>query len=689
MVMPPDLITDDERDELRDQGFDSEVDAIDRRRRDAILKEHPEPDEQDILAAFDDLREQWHEWRWGTAVSLPDVDGAELPASTGLPGVMRIRDMRYHRDQMPKEWFARLNGKKRYRSNLTNNEMSRTVALATRNIPRVTIPSSSDDPRDAASADKERRAMQALLPALERQAEKPLIRLNADGLFEGGMAIFEVFLRSTYDHLDLDQREDEDDDAYMERTDSAMLQATKRDGLPIGVRVPDPVAVYPDFDDAGLCEILIVEDRPYRRVWNALRDKLGFDKITDLQLPKPGKGVTIPHDYAVGSAGGNAVRCIRYYNRYWYVYMVGDRIVELRPHGFSRVPVIVTFGDVTSSSVIAESIQGVVGGMVEQEQAINDYITTKLDIAHTFGRPKPVIERSENSPGDNPPATVDLSQPNKATRLLRGEKIEDAYKSFGDRMSDQLLGTMVSIRGGSGLNPISAGESPGADPSGFAINSLQAANQMRYEILLDNFGRGIGMLLDLIRMAVKEGPISDRMFVPVETASGDYEYVGLGPEDIGDMPCQVAIDPMNDVNRLAIRQSLIEGNKNGYIPKRIVQEQGYGAENTRAWDNEIAEDEADRQLMGMALEEAKMRVFMAGQAPAPSGLVDKHGRPLSSQDREGGGGGGGAGQPSSEDGADAAPPRGASVGREVAAASRGGQQPRSQGIPAGTPAGAS
>lgn len=685
MVMPLDLITDDERDELREQGFGDEVAAIDRRARDARDREYPEPDAQDILEIFDELQEQWHDWRHGSSVAIGDADDARRVA-TGMPGVLRIRDMRYHRDTMPKAWFDRLNVPYRYRTHLTANEMARTVALATRNIPRVTVPASSDDARDATAADKERRAMQALIPALERQAERPLIRQVADGLFEGGMAFFELFLRGVYDDLDLDQREDEDDDAYMKRTDEAMLAASKRDGLPIGVRVPDPVSVYPDFDDEGLCEVLIVEDRPYRRVWNRLHRKLGFDKLTELRLPKPGKGVTIPHDYRVGAAGGTDVRCIRYYNRYWYVYLVGDRIVEMRPHGFPRIPVIVAFGDVTSSSVIAEAIQGVVGGMVEQEQAINDYITTKLDIAHTYGRPKPVIERTIDAPGDTPPATVDLSKPNVATRLMRGESVKDAYQSFNDRMSDPLLGSMLSIRGGSGINPISAGESPGADPSGFAINSLQAANQMRYEILLDNLARAIGMFLDLIRMSVKDGVIADRLFIPVETARGEFDYIGLGPEDISDMPCQVVIDPMNDVNRLAIQGSLINANKSGYLPRRIVQEQGFGAENARAWDNEIAEDMADVQLMGMAFEEAKMRIYGAGQG-VPSGLVDKNGNPISSQDRPNPGGGG-AGQPSAEDGSEPAPPRGSSVGREVAAASRGGQQPARQGVPAGVPAGA-
>lgn len=683
MVMP---ITDEEREELREE-FAGEIRTIDRRERAALDRLYPKPDEQDILQLFDDLREEWRGWRWGSELDAGEDETGAQRKVQGLPGVMRIRAMRYHRDEMPQKWFERLNVPYRFRSNLTANELARTVALATRNPPRVVIPASSDDPRDADAADRERRAMQALLPALERQAGKPLLRINADGLFEGGLSVFEVFLRDVYDDLELEQYDDEDDESYMRRTDEEMLRATKRKGLPIGVRVSDPVAVYADFDDHGLCALLVVEHRTHRRVYNSLARKLSFDKLEALQLPKPGEGAAVPEEYRLASPGGNALRCIRYLDRRWYAYMVGGRMAECQEHGFSRVPAVVTFGDVTSSSVVAEGIQGVVAGMVEQEQAINDYITTRLDIAHTFGRPKPVIERSETAPDSNMPATVDLSKPEQAVRLGRGESIKDAYQQFGDRMSDPLLATMMGIRGTSGLNPISAGESPGADPSGFAINSLQAANQMRYEILLDNFGAGIGELIDLIREAIKDGPLGDRIFVPVELGEGEWDYVGLGPDDISDMPCQVTIDPMNDVNRLAIRESLMVANQRGYIPRRVVQEQGFGADNPRAWDNEIAEDEADRNFLGMAFEEAKRRVYGDAAPPGPGGeqpvIYDQHGNPIQS--------GGGGGAPSAETGAEAVPPRPSSVGPEAARASaraRGGQQPVNQGVPGQTPAGA-
>lgn len=682
-------LTTAERD-LAEEVMPESAQAVSRQVRRALERRFPKPTAQDVLEAKERLDQLWREWIYGTDEPRDEDGHLLLHPTYGIPGALRIRAMRYHMDRMPRKWERLLNIPYRFRSNLTSSEIDRAVALATRNVPRIEIKASSRDPRAQDSADQESRWGQFLIPALERQANEPLLRMFADGTFEGGHAVWEVYLTDAYDGIE-PKREGETDEEYALRTDDEILALAEQFRLPIGVRVPDPLSVRIERDDYGVSRGMVVEHKPYRQVYSALRDRLGHDKVTELQLPEPGtpgwpEGMGF--DPQFGSPNGD-VDTIRMYDRYWYVYMVGGEIIECAPHGFPGVPLIPAYGNTTSSANLAQRIQGVAWGMVEQEQAINDQITTELDVSMTYDRPAPVVQKDKDAPGDpaDGPSTIDLSDPRKAPRLRPGERIVDAYAEFSRRPPPHLLQMMMQIRERNGMNPIAQGESPGSDPSGFAINSLQAASQMRYEILLDNLARSIGMLIDFIRRSVKYGPIADTVMVPVETKDGLVEFLGLGPDDISDMPTVVTLDPMNDVNRLAIRQSLIAGNQAGYIDRKTVQKQGFGVEDTEAMDNQIAVDAADTSLLALALDDARMRIGM--RQPQPQ-LVDGKGNPISSNQRQAGDQdemerlGGvpteprGTGRLEREAGT---PPAVATSDRANAARSRGGQQPASQGVP--------
>jgi hypothetical protein len=694
-------------DEILEEIMPDESRQVRRAKTRKANREYPKPTEQDVITLKNDLEGEWQEWRFGTTFGVgggnsedflgaSDFENGAATMSNGIPGLARVRQLRYHRDQMPAKYLRYMNSNYRFRTNWTASEIDRTVALATRNSPKVTIAPGSREPKAADIADRETRWSQYLLPTLERQAMKPLFRMFADGLFEGGLAGFEIFLTDSYDDLDLEQDEDESDDDYLARTDDQLMRASAN-RLPVGIRVPDPMSILYREDDLGICQLLIVETKPYQIVFNELSAKMSPEQITKAQLPKPGtSGWPQYYDSGWGTPSGN-VLTVRYYDRRWYGFMVAGRWVDGPvEHRMPGVPFIPAWGTTTSSSRRAEQLQGVAWGMVEMEQATNDLLSTALDIEMTYGRPKPVIETSENGQLRDPsmgPQTIKLDDPDKAPELMPGQRLKDAYAEFGSRLSPGLLNVMMSIRAQSGMSPISAGESPGSDPSGFAVNTLQAAGQMRYEILLDNFGRAIAMLVDFIRRMIKEGPISDKVFVPVMNQKGEIEYLGLGPDDITSMPAEVFIDPMNDVNRLAIRQSLIAGNQAGYVPRAIVQAQGYGADDPRMWDNQIAEDVADQQLMGMALEVAKMRIAMQN-TPQDMGLVGPRGEPLrkAGDDNELRGLGGlpredrGTGRMGRSDGGN--PPQVASALEANGARSRGGQQPSGQGVPANVPAGA-
>ena len=679
----------DERQQL--EAFDSDAaEELNAQRKAKLDAEWPKPDEQDIKEQRENLEALWHDFRYGEG-GKTDEDGTLTDETAGLgePGLSRIRQMRHHRDQMPEKWRQQLDVPYRFRSNLTKNEIERTVALATRNRPTIKIAPMSDRAEDRTSSEKEVRWSNELLPALERN--KPFVRLFADAMFEGGRAVWEIYSTGAFDDIDFEDQEDgEVDDDFNQRKDRELMGVAAQRKYPIGVRVPDMLSVLYDEDDDGVTVAMFIETKRYRLVYSALKKKhADTDKWDELALPKPG-------DAGVPSGGGfdvafssttGMVETIRYYDRRWYVYMVAGKIIEQVEHGMPGTPVIPAWGISTNSSKHSEQAEGVVAGTIEMEQALNDLITMEIDIGITFGRPKIAIEtpiegslRSDSGK----PSRLDFSTKG-APELMPGQKAVDVFKDFKSRIDPALLSTIMQIRQQSSLNPIASGESPGSDPAGYTVNALSAGAQMKYEILLDNFAKSIGLVVDFIRNMIKYGPIEEKVFLLVEGAEDAVEFLGLGPEDVSDVPSEVVINPLNDINRLAIRQSLIDGNKQRYIPRSVVQIDGFGAQDADTWDDEINEDFAVEQYRGLALEQARMELALEGGLPQPPGLVDSRGNPLQSR------------SPGSDDGAEPADPSAPTVGRDVSEASqasstrggsvssrsRGGQRPRGQGISRG------
>lgn len=689
------------------EAFDPQAAGILKSRRtralDATL---PAPDAQDILRLRYRLDAFYHDWIYGSGGRALSAEAYDSQNSdnfvAGVPGLLRIRDMRYHRDQMPAKYQALMKGPVRLRTNFTANEIDRTVALATRNPPKVSIAPAGREPEDRLRSQKETRWANMLLSALERAAGEPLFYPFADALFEGGVAVWEVFKTDAYEKLDLKQGADETDAEYNARTDALLTGAD----LPFGVRVPDPLGVRLGLTDYGAKVALNIQMLQYRQVYAKQEARLSPEKLDELRLPRPGdRGGPSDYQFPNGmSSTDGSVECITYHDDRWYAYMVGGIIVDgPTEHGWASIPILPSWGSVTSSAHFAEKYMGIAWGTIEIEQGMNDLLSTKYDIGQTFARPKATIETPLDGQLRNPsgtPSTIDLRGQDGVPELMPGQKVVDAFAGFQDHIPQELLSELRSLRQVSSLNPIAAGESPGADPSGFAINSLQASTQMRYEVLLDNLARSYGQLVDFIRGGVKDGPISETVTLSMKSDDGIYENLSLGPDDVTTVPSEVELDPMNDVNRLAARESLMAGNAAGFIPRRVVQEKGFGSSDTKRWDDEIFEDKVGMAIMGLAVQKSIETVSgpppgmpAPGAPPAvgPDGqlLQDASGQPP---------GGGGApkpqtsGTPAGDAGAVPALPNPTSVGPEAAAASqgvgqrnanraRGGQRPRNQGSP--------
>lgn len=601
------------------------------------------------------------------------------------------RMIRYQQDDVPQKYKRRLQGSRRFYSRLSHNEIMRIVAMMTRNPPKVRIQQKGEGPKAQARAQKQERWCNQLLPNFERHAGIPgLARRFCDAMCESGKGVFEFYLADStvYDHLDTTPQYVVDDKTGMERPETPKeinkrIDADLQGEFPFGLRTVDPLACFEERDEDGLFRVLIVEMKPYRQVYAKL---VNAKNAEALRLPRPGSEgwplsqgssySTNANTYSDLLAGSGAtasdarqqVLTYRYYDRRWYAYVVGGVLVDGPvEHGLPGVPVFIAPGMLTSSPNEHQRYQGVTWGMRNFELTLNDLMTVETDSAMALSRPKPVIETDTNQRGmeqakNGKPATLDLSG-DAAPYLLPGQHIVDAYGNFQPKIADHALKMIMELWQRSGLNPIAQGESPGSDPAGYTVNTLQGAAQNQYEVLLDNYARVVGDLCNFVRLVIRD-TLQEKVFLSVPMGSSkspNVSWEGLGPDDIDEVAAVVEIDPLSDANRIAVRQSLEQGNKEGYVPRWKVQVDGYGADDAEAWDDDIAVDAAVEQLMGQALQEAQQTIAQRMGVPPPgSGLVDQNGQPLPPS---------GPGQP--QQGAQPAAPQPPTVGGQQAAASRG------------------
>lgn len=547
--------------------------------------------------------------------------------------VQHAATVRYLRDETPEKWRARMNDAPRVHSRLSHNEIMRVAGMITRNRPKFKVSQAGKRATDAKKARAQTRWLNNLLKALERKSPG-IWRKLVDGAADAGKAYLEVFITDAYDRLDLERRSDETAQEYDERTEEMLLGA----GLPFGVRFVHALAAVEEMDDDGLCRIAILERKPYRTVWKNAAKTSSVKELDDLHLPRPGtrgwptelatqtlglrseETTNLLSGLVAESDGQGDVLTIRYYDKRWMAYIVGGVVVECRRHGMPGLPVGRLIGQVTSSPNPSEEVQGITWGMVQLEETINTLFTKKLDNHITYGGPKLVVETLPGSPaaGLNQPRVYDFSDPRKTPVLLPGQTVKDAFQNFQPHDDGGLLGELLGLFTKSGLNPVATGESPGSDPAGYTVNTLSQAAQSNYETMLDNYAALLMWLGDFVRLMIRE-TLKEKVYlsVPMEDRkAGGTEWLGLGPDDVDETPCEVIIDPLSDANRIALRQSLTQGWKDGLIPRGQVQAEGYGAEDPELWDDEIIVERAVEQLTARAIQEALEQVGLLKMDPA-------------------------------------------------------------------------
>lgn len=621
------------------------------------------------------------------------------------------RKVRYLQDEMPEKWRKRLQGSRRFRSRLGHNETLRVAAMVTRNQPQILVPQSGTLGKDEKRGDKQTRWSQNFFKAVERRSSRPILRRVADAMVGDGMGVLEFYLteNSIYETRDTEPQDTNDPKTGERRQETADETVARLDAqlqgapIPFGLRYVDPLAVLFDEDEDGICAVLIVEQKPYRQVFNRLKSK---DKDGKLDLPKPGtygwpvtsgRGSSTNQDgsanwFSDSLSGGEqsnaqqSVLTMRYYDRRWYGYIVGGVAVEgFTEHNLPGVPVFTCWGVTTGSPNLHEMMQGVTWGMSDQELYINDLMTMSLDVAYALSRPRPVIEtdgdsRAQTRGKDSKPLTLNLDPDAPAPFLEAGQHIVDAFANFRGYDTSKLIAEARSFWQMNGLNPIEQGQSPGADVAGYTVNSLSQAAQNQYEILLQNYARFLANIVDFARLTVRD-TIREKVYLSVpmqDSKKGGTEWLALGPEDVDETPSEVEIDPLSDVNRMQKVQQLSQLNKEGMVRRERVQTAA-GVEDPEAEDDALIIDAAEQDMAASVREAAKAIVYgklqdllaqQQGQTQpgmAPPGMPQPGGAPL-------------------PPGAAPAPPQPPTVGGQAQAASSGPgvTQPGPAAMPAAT-----
>jgi hypothetical protein len=586
---------------------------------DSWKERYPKPSEKDVLSALERLRGDFSTWH--NQIRLE-------------------RDVRYLRAKMPEKWAKQLSigTDEHIHSRLGHNMIMRVAAMATRNPPKFRVEPAGGKEDDKERSEKQTRWANNFWPAMERQKAK--LRVIVDNQLGDGLGALLIYRTGAYDDMDHEMRDGETPKAYLRRTEEDF----KRAGDPYGIRPIDPLSLMWDEDGDEVCTALIEQDVAIGVMDSVLKRRLSEKEYTEWRAESLSKRTGSPSwNTSNSDRPMDVAKCVWYYDKRWYAFFVDNKCVEGPvEHGFSFVPIVLYEGMTTGSPNRTERYQGVFWGMSGLEKAIDWLMTLDTDTAFTLSKPKVVITQPQGPnggmrdvvpPGQNDaPPPLDFSNGN-VPRLRPGEVPVNVTSQFVPFDSSRLRAEIMQLIQISGLNPIAQGESPGSDPAGYAINALQSAAQSMYEVALDNASRAHADLINKIRVTIRRDKLPWYLSgVMSNGRKGGTAWLGLSPDDIDETPIVCTIDPLSDVNRIAVQQARRQANKEGFISRWRVQE-AHGIDDFEAEDEDIIEDTMEAELARMVIEEAKAEVmgtYMQPQQPA-SGLVDQYGNPLQSQ----------------------------------------------------------
>lgn len=532
-----------------------------------------------------------------------------------LDAVETHRSNRYHNDTTNEKEARHLKSTGRFYSNTSNREIVDTVAIQTGNPPRFKIEAAGATKKAKDRADKQTRWSNALFEAFERQSgRKGLRRRFIDNQHSCGLGVYEFYLKSgtVYDHIDrLLESEMQYDEETGEEDPKATAEAVDeklRGVLPFGLRVIDPLSVRWEEDDEGICRAVIIEEKPRRLVFE--------ERIKRQKEKAPEEGIPGWPEHQAREGTNDVVKTIRYYDRVYMGYIVDGEAEYIEPHGLPGVPIFYATSILTGSPNRSEAWQGVTWGIDELVTYLDDMLTQAIDDAKRY-RPRPVVttpEKGVPAQGEgNKPQVLRLSDPDEILQLGPGQQVADLWSGVRPDNLEPMIELTISLIQRSSLNPIATGTSIGADPAGYTVNTLISASQKRYECALDSEAVCNGEVNDFARLTIRDA-IKEKVYqsVPMaDTEKGGTEWLGLGPDDIDETPSVCTIDAIGDQNRIATRQSLMQARESGVISTERVQQEGFGIDDARLENFQIAREQMQQQMPPFAFQEALRRVYGA------------------------------------------------------------------------------
>ena len=596
----------------------------------------PKPNLNDITALHEQMRSDFTWFHWGKPG--PDDDG-ESNTSWGFPGIDGIRKLRYGQDSLPREIKRRLHNRSMHlRTGFTHQELINVVSSIMQNPPLVTVAATGPDPEDRDRALHQQIFATSVLDAYEEHARVPIYRQMLDNMAESGLVGVEFY--ETPERFDLDPEDGLDE---------------FRRALPCAIRVVDPRSLYYDFSDPSNPVVIIAERKPRRHIFESRAKQISG--TSDERDPGPFT-VGVPEDtgefYTYDT--DSEIETIRYYDRRWFGYVVNGQLKIMEEHAFPDIPVLIGWGVSTGSSNISERHIGVSPFYATIERALNMYLTSTLDQRLTYNTPKMIGVRKHA--GGTPEAlTIKLStEDDDFTILPYGVEPFD----LGDKMrvahDYQLTGVMQGLVQRQQMNPVATGQSPGADPAGYTVNSLQRGSQIPYGSLYENFATLYSQIVNMTLRYVKHNDETFSLLVDSPDDDDMVEWLDLTADDITGIKAKVSIDEVAPQNRVATAAHYKDGMAAGLVPKHVVMEKGYGSRDWRRWDRQIRKDRAADGVMPFVQQEV-LRLAMPelaaalanqqaggeagglGQEPTENSAPETGGSPAPLQPPQGGGAG--------------------------------------------------
>jgi len=442
-----------------------------------------------------------------------------------------------------------------------------------------------------------------LLPMLIRQTGRDFYRMFIDSLGAYGHGALKFLWAPDMWKGYPKRNADEGDDDYNKRAECYAKGAK----LPFYCRDVHPLTIFPVFSETGLVEVFEVTDRERVDLDTDLRqltERGGAEYKLGEAYPESG----MP-SYAAGS-----VTFIEHWTPRYLSYMVEDKIVFQKEHGYNQVPYFYAHGQGTCEMAPHEAGMSVAFALQDLVPLMDQLLTMLQNAVRLYSYPTPVSEFAPESIGVDRPKEMTF-EPGKWHVGQPGEKMRFLEPPGVNADRAQLLGVISNMIDRAGISSVLAGISPGAQPVGYAINQLMMAAQSVYDPIVKEVCRTFGEMMPFAWQLVKTC-VQETVYVLVSTDKAKIErkWVGLHPDEVADYRfCEVRMKPLIPSDHIMEGQFRIQARAAGYGEDDWVEE---------ALGNDQPEITRQKRLVQDLLKEPHILQMLTVQAAREAGFTE-------------------------------------------------------------------